>query len=327
MILSVHIMLGSCRMEFCINGAKLIRVEIGRFNVDLTSFVNLRIKSKPMKSISTFLFACICLLTSTAQQAVKNGSFENWSTVSGVMVPDGYVIMDMPQSTQNNAVQRRSGGTNGSYSLRLNSYSNTFMTGGRVATTDTLTTIPGGLAFDYYQQHNPYGMNGVRVRLRFYDSTQAYIKDALISAPSGHTSMNFSSHSGYFSLAGTNAKFYTMEVYYTNINASASDYGVIDNIRFLSIGASAEDVSTEQNKIALYPNPVKNTLFISEVPGGPVHLEITGIDGKSMNNGSNIPVINQVADISFLQPGIYFVQLVNADGKVLAKQKITRLAD
>ena len=71
-----------------------------------------------------------------------------------------------------------------------------------------------------------------------------------------------------------------------------------------------------ENKISVWPNPVKNTLHISDYDTS-IKYYIYNISGKKIISGENKDTINT----SSLNPGIYFIKLESVD-KVFTKKLI-----
>lgn len=100
---------------------------------------------------------------------------------------------------------------------------------------------------------------------------------------------------------------------------------IIDEIR---IGKSWADVvsqtasvsSFELNNVKLYPNPVKNNLFISSNEINFDAVSIYTIDGKKVLNQHKI--IDNTIDVSSLTSGMYVVKLNSTDSDAVLTRKI-----
>lgn len=93
-------------------------------------------------------------------------------------------------------------------------------------------------------------------------------------------------------------------------------YWNIDTVTF-----SYNVLSSKENKIAglkLYPNPVKNSLFVTSDSFAPKHVELFDILGKLVLNSK---VINDSINVSALSKGIY-VAKITEEGKTTTRKII-----
>ena len=62
----------------------------------------------------------------------------------------------------------------------------------------------------------------------------------------------------------------------------------------------------DQSAVSVFPNPVKDYLFLQAASATDYNFTITDINGRSIKNGST--GINKI-NVGYLAPGIYFLQL------------------
>lgn len=96
----------------------------------------------------------------------------------------------------------------------------------------------------------------------------------------------------------------------------SNGYWNIDTVTF-----SYNTLSSKENKISglkLYPNPVKNTLFITSDSFATKQVEIFNILGKSVLNSK---VLNNTINVSSLSKGIY-VAKITEEGKTVTRKII-----
>ena len=92
---------------------------------------------------------------------------------------------------------------------------------------------------------------------------------------------------------------------YLNSVVSCEQYAVLDSIN--------------QNKIQIYPNPVRNSFVLSGVNAYPCLYSILGSSGELIRSGT-LHTGNQQIDISDLESNLYFLRVNNAVYKLI-KQK------
>lgn len=86
---------------------------------------------------------------------------------------------------------------------------------------------------------------------------------------------------------------------------------------------SIEDIALET--IYLHPNPVQDKLYL-HIPGENLKLNINIVDvsGKEISS-HNITELETELNLSFLQPGVYFVVLKNELNKTILTKKLIKL--
>ncbi len=117
------------------------------------------------------------------------------------------------------------------------------------------------------------------------------------------------------------------ETSYPSITAPGTDVGVVwlqsnagipglyFDLRSFTVGIS----EIEKNSgIQIYPNPVQSTITIEMVAVGMKHLIVTDVSGRIVHNLNTSSNKSQM-DLSFLQPGIYFIGYQNKPGIKLVK--------
>lgn len=93
----------------------------------------------------------------------------------------------------------------------------------------------------------------------------------------------------------------------------------VNNGVFAAVAGTAQncilgDTDFKNNEIVLFPNPVKNTLYISESIN--VDYIIYDVQGRVVYQSQNV---SNAIDVSFLNEGIYLIKIVN-EGKITTKK-------
>ena len=127
---------------------------------------------------------------------------------------------------------------------------------------------------------------------------------------------------------GTSGKVTT--TFGTNTTNEAFDMAIQSDDKIIAVGYSGNDIAIarynnatlsvndfENNAIALYPNPVKNTLYLnfsndSKYLGK--EFQISDVNGRVVLKGT-IDEMNKALDVSSMQNGLYFIKI----GEVLSK--------
>ncbi|MBN2682264.1 MAG: T9SS type A sorting domain-containing protein [Bacteroidales bacterium] len=92
------------------------------------------------------------------------------------------------------------------------------------------------------------------------------------------------------------------------------DYdGTIDYSRIIS-----PDCKENTNSITLFPNPAKNTLFLENIQGEEMTIEITNSIGQTFNS----TLINNQIDISFFVSGVYLVKIIDSEGTTIKTERL-----
>lgn len=103
---------------------------------------------------------------------------------------------------------------------------------------------------------------------------------------------------------------YTVVLTATN-NCGSDDTTVLIEIENLGY----EDISGEGYKV--YPNPAGKSIFVKKMPGTPLHYdwELYDANGKLVNRTFEfVQEDNYEIDVSYLTPGIYFLEITDAFG-------------
>lgn len=97
--------------------------------------------------------------------------------------------------------------------------------------------------------------------------------------------------------------------------------GLFGYATFKNYPLSISDFS--KNKLQLYPNPVKNELFLSSKNGaGNLNVKIFNIEGKLLST-QTMEVANQTSiNVSQLTSGIYFLNIEDENGNTIIKKFI-----
>jgi len=106
-------------------------------------------------------------------------------------------------------------------------------------------------------------------------------------------------------------------------------HGVMDEIRFYNRALNIEEIRAlcQQNftdtedlfsKIKIFPNPVKNTLFIQTENVDIEEMILVNLSGQKIFQGK----FQNEIDVNGLTSGIYFLQLKNKNGVVIKTEKV-----
>ncbi|MES2779967.1 MAG: T9SS type A sorting domain-containing protein [Bacteroidota bacterium] len=280
-----------------------------------------------MKKHITLILLSVCFTSVFAQYAVRNHSFENWSPNGAHMWPNQWDAYDSTTTAQLGLVERRSGGSDGSYSLRMNSYQDgSFVTGAWLEMEDTFPFTPQAFTFDYIVPPGSSFFCALRINLYIYDS----VGDVII-APSYNMTTQSASFKNFvqpLTFTGSTPKSYAMDVKFLNINGDLSDYVVVDNIRFLATYTPPPPPPTgieEINKhtFGLYPNPANSTLYFSNVPNSAYKWKITGVDGRDIQQ-SVTGNLQEGLDINTIPTGMYIIELFDSEGSLLDRNRFCK---
>ncbi len=88
----------------------------------------------------------------------------------------------------------------------------------------------------------------------------------------------------------------------------------------VSNATAIDDAVTMAMRIKVYPNPASD--FINIQAPVPVRVQVTSIEGKIMEQGGNLRVIN----VKSMPPGVYFIRISNAEGTLLKVEKFIRIS-
>lgn len=272
-----------------------------------------------MKKI--FIATCAIFLTCVAnsQPVIRNASFENWTTTNGVLVPDNWGIYDSAVVISKNALKRQSGGTVGTYSLFLGAYTNIYTQGARVGTSDSLSSEPGGIAIDFRTNEAGFGgMIGLDLKITFYDASYLKISEHTSNTLSNN-STTFAYTKLYFSFPVKKPKYYELEIINYNTNGFSTEYVIVDNVRFLAIGAGMNETEAP-SKISVFPNPATDFIKLksNDIFSENIAYRIFTTDGKLINEGL---VDNSTMQINTkeLNSGVYLLSINNGNGSSMTK--------
>jgi len=135
----------------------------------------------------------------------------------------------------------------------------------------------------------------------------------------------------------SNFQIIYLEDFYFNHMSDAFSYVIVDEgngsktltVTNSSVNESiysSELLSTQEfltNLFSIYPNPVKEKLFISTIPDlTDFKIIVFNIDGKQVLLGNEIDLNNKSIDIQLLTSGIYFIMLKDKQGRTEMKKFI-----
>ncbi|MCD4698392.1 MAG: T9SS type A sorting domain-containing protein [Bacteroidales bacterium] len=105
-----------------------------------------------------------------------------------------------------------------------------------------------------------------------------------------------------------------------SVNSSYPDGCSKSKEIFITIGPDAINQNNYDNMAIIYPNPVTDKLYISKDYHEDITLLISNLHGKFILRSTESEV-----DISFLSPGIYFVEIKNNKGETIFSEKLLKL--
>jgi hypothetical protein len=281
-----------------------------------------------MKKITTLLLFSSIVISAMAQYAVPNFSFENWKPNGPGMWPEQWEAYDSTSTVMFNLFERRQGGTDGNYSIKLNCYEDgAFPTGGWLEMDDTIPFAPQAFALDYIIPAGSAFLTTIRVNLYFYDADGNNI-----SSPSFNlteTSNTFKNAVFQLAFDDVPPAYYSMDIKFQNIGGEAGDYVVVDNVRFMETYTPPPPPPTgikevEAFALKLYPNPASELLYINNPPSDAYAVKVTGMDGMQVKQ-FNVSDMFSGFDISAVSSGIYLVELTDNQGKVLARNRFSKV--
>jgi len=250
---------------------------------------------------------------------IKNFSFENWTDNAGYLFPDSWEVNN-DETVTAGAIAKKTGGSTGLYSLHLGSYLDVDKTvvGSSIQIHDTLSSKVGGLSIDCkVLNNNSQLMNGLCMKIYFYNSKNGYISDISWNTPKKNYSTfttlvwNFTPPAGVC--------YYTLQIQYFNFFGTTSEYSDIDNVHFVNPKTGIDQNSIEN--VSIYPNPAKNQITIDNVSGDKESVIIFNSNGTKVLQQEINTALNPI-DISSLSNGIYILQVSSKLG--ITQQKFVK---
>ncbi|GHT22475.1 hypothetical protein AGMMS4957_12730 [Bacteroidia bacterium] len=91
-------------------------------------------------------------------------------------------------------------------------------------------------------------------------------------------------------------------------------------------GTAIDDIDMDKDKIAVYPNPARDDLFIkSDTPIEKVEIfDISGHTVETWRAASLQQGNSQTINVSHLPDGIYLVRVACSDGSVVTKKIVVK---
>lgn len=273
------------------------------------------------KIFTTFTIALFSTFLS-AQDPIKNFSFENWVTnANNKLVPADWGTYD--EDLNANAVRKHTSGSEGSSAAYIGSYNDgTDVVGAELYLEDNLTNIPFSISFDYIvQNNNTSSINGLVIFIYFYDKDDNELKNYWWAVDGLKNNTNFKK--GFLNFdkdSIANAKSYDIEVFYYNDGGKADEYAIVDNFKFSNTPGNVNVREIIVPTISLYPNPTKGIVNYSlEGNERPSSIIVTSVDGKQTIFEPNFT--NSI-NISTLVSGIYTVSFLDEKNAVIGRNKI-----
>lgn len=276
-----------------------------------------------MKKHVTLLLLVFVFGSAMAQYAVRNHSFENWIPNGAHMWPSQWDAYDSTATAQNGLLERRTGGSDGTYSVRMNAYqSGGFVTGAWLEMSDSFPFNPKAFTLDYIIPPGSSFLCTIRINLYIYDTGGNVIISPSFNMTA--TSTTFKNFVTEFSFP-TRPKSYAMDIKFQNINGDPDEYVVVDNVKFLETYTPPTTGIVEVNghTFGLYPNPANTAVYFGNLPPGANQWKMIGTDGREVKQtvaGS----LDAGLDISNIPAGMYIVELYDANGLLMDRNRFCK---
>ncbi|QAA82313.1 T9SS type A sorting domain-containing protein [Aequorivita sp. H23M31] len=88
---------------------------------------------------------------------------------------------------------------------------------------------------------------------------------------------------------------------------------LLQEARYARVTEECEVLSTPSNsfeKLVIYPNPTSNKIYLRGISSDVEHIQIFSVEGKLVQSLENV---SQEIDVSQLNPGIYFMQVITSE--------------
>ncbi len=272
-----------------------------------------------MKKTTLLLTIIANSLFSLAQPLITNSSFENWATRYTKLAPVGWQCDSVGLITA--SVKKVSIPSVGSYAIQIGTMS---YAGGVISSyisrEDSVTSTPGNLTFDYKVYNNITSQfNGLYLEIYFKDSKKKDLRDFNWTSTGNNSSFASGSLAISFN-TGEIPKYYMLRISYFNVGGVAGEYAILDNLKFSKPSASMKTLSN--SLISVYPNPATGSInFTDKAKDKLIKVRLISATGQNLE----FPVTNSSIDISGLSKGIYIVELIDTENKILKREKVSVL--
>ncbi len=289
-----------------------------------------------MKSILRLLLLTSFMYSNVHAQNIPNGGFENWTNMGSYFEPDGWGTLNSVTSAQSiYTVTRGNPGYPGSYFIKITSLSAGAMgviPGIAVSGTINSVTMAPESGFAYNQR--PANLSGSWQHM-IWGSSQGYIDIQLTRWDGSQRISVASAHRALTGMAMNWASF-SIPLIYTDGNnpdtcmiiLSASgpqpancDYLWGDNLTFNgTVSGNAE--ATQNVGIRIYPNPAKETVFISTQRDDRkiTDLNLMDLSGRIIKS---YPAINCIhgtpVSLEGIPAGTYLIQASGTEGNFIQR--------
>lgn len=291
----------------------------------------------------------VSIATMCAQQQIPNGGFEYWSVAGQGEDPDSlwYSVNQLTNSiVYPILVSKSTDAYAGSYALYVKSDTATLPP---PAGNNMLDTLSGfvGLSFNFNE--------GNSLGIPFFDRPDCISVYIKANIPEGDTSSIIVTLKNTNGIVGETTVFisenvlsytnYTIPINYlnsqdpenlaitvfagdgelpvqnaqSNLNPLPNNEIWVDEMTFIygqNCATSINDIES-QDKIKIYPNPVQNFIVIEMNSGefNDMYFEVIELNGKRIYQ-SNLNQENTIFDISFLNSGLYFLNVYSDKGSI-----------
>ena len=90
----------------------------------------------------------------------------------------------------------------------------------------------------------------------------------------------------------------------------------------------AENIASGDLKITVVPNPVTSILHVTIISNDPseILLQLSDLSGKTVISTEVDPMVNSTdLDVSFLPSGLYLLQFIDGEGKMIKTYKVAKI--
>lgn len=158
--------------------------------------------------------------------------------------------------------------------------------------------------------------NGIGARVEIYGAWGKQIRDVR----SGDGFRYMSSLNTHFGI-GSQTEITQVIVRWPSGTVDVISNPPIDQALFILEGDTLSNELVENNVLVLYPNPVEQVLFVSNINSDEVFYEVFDLQGKKLLNGS---IQNNQIQVNSLTTGTYFIRISNAEGNARVSKFIKK---
>ena len=253
---------------------------------------------------------------------LPNHSFETWNNVTTENPVDWYSINYLLQGSNSENVVKTTDANTGTYAAQLS----TILLNGA----DTVQGFISLGKIDFTNASSPFELTPYSATPTSISGSYKYVP---AGADAGAISVVF--YAGGIPIGSHNETF-TAQSVYTNFSSVISIAGTPDSILFLASPGNnpgsvlkLDDLAFSGGTVGvqelltvdfnLYPNPVKEIVYVKLPEEGKFNLSIQDMSGRTVYSIKNVNGIQEIV-VNQLESGSYFVKVINGD--VLEMKKL-----